>query len=158
MDHADFEGLCRTQYGPLTRAAFLIVGDREEAMDIAQETLARALERWDQVQNMENQVGWLYRVATNQAISHRRRRRRRGTTTEPFTNDEPSDPALARALATLTPAQRGVIVLRFYLDRSVDETAEILSKAPGTVKALTFQGLSRLRDELGESFLEVSDG
>jgi DNA-directed RNA polymerase specialized sigma24 family protein len=49
-------------------------------------------------------------------------------------------------------------VLRFYLDRSVDETAEILSKAPGTVKALTFQGLSRLRDELGETWLEVSDG
>ena len=157
MDHADFEGLCRTQYGPLTRAAFLIVGDREEAMDIAQETLARALERWDQVQKMENQVGWLYRVATNQAISHRRRRRTRSTT-EPFTNDEPSDPVLARALATLTPSQRAVIVLRFYLDRSVDETAEILSKAPGTVKALTSQGLSRLRDELGESWLEVSDG
>ena len=157
MDHADFEGLCRTQYGPLTRAAFLIVGDREEAMDIAQETLARALERWDQVQKMESQVGWLYRVATNQAISHRRRRRTRSTT-EPFTNDEPSDPVLARALATLTPSQRAVIVLRFYLDRSVDETAEILSKAPGTVKALTSQGLSRLRDELGESWLEVSDG
>ena len=157
MDHADFEGLCRTQYGPLTRAAFLIVGDREEAMDIAQETLARALERWDQVQKMENQVGWLYRVATNQAISHRRRRRT-SSTTEPFTNDEPSDPVLARALATLTPSQRAVIVLRFYLDRSVDETAEILSKAPGTVKALTSQGLSRLRDELGESWLEVSDG
>ena len=157
MDHEDFEGLCRTQYGPLTRAAFLIVGDREEAMDIAQETLARALERWDQVQKMESQVGWLYRVATNQAISHRRRRRTRSTT-EPFTNDEPSDPVLARALATLTPSQRAVIVLRFYLDRSVDETAEILSKAPGTVKALTSQGLSRLRDELGESWLEVSDG
>jgi RNA polymerase sigma factor (sigma-70 family) len=106
---------------------------------------------------MENQVGWLYRVATNQAISHRRRRRTRSTT-EPFTNDEPSDPVLARALATLTPSQRAVIVLRFYLDRSVDETAEILSKAPGTVKALTSQGLSRLRDELGESWLEVSDG
>jgi RNA polymerase sigma factor (sigma-70 family) len=159
MEHAGFEELCREQHAPLTRAAYLIVGDREEALDIAQETFARALERWDQVRVMDNPVGWLYRVATNLAISRRRRLfRRPAPRYEPLTASEPSDPSLARALARLTPAQRSVIVWRFYLDRSVEETAAALKKAPGTVKALTSQGMAKLRNDLGETWLEVTDG
>ena len=44
------------------------------------------------------------------------------------------------------------------MDQSVEETAAALMKAPGTVKALTSQGMAKLREELGESWLEVTDG
>jgi RNA polymerase sigma-70 factor (ECF subfamily) len=159
MEGSGFEELCRDQYGRVVRAAFLIVADREEALDIAQETFARAFERWGQVSKMENPVGWLYRVATNQALSRRRQLRYRlpltRTHTEPH---EPADPALASALARLTPAQRAAIVLRFYLDLSVEATALVLKKAPGTVRALTAQGIATLRDDLGEPWMEVRDG
>jgi DNA-directed RNA polymerase specialized sigma24 family protein len=51
-------------------------------------------------------------------------------------------------LARLTPAQRAVVVLRFFADQSVADTARVLRKRPGTVKALTFQAMERLREGL----------
>ena len=50
-----------------------------------------------------------------------------------------------------------MIVLRFYLDQSVETTSELLGKRPGTIRALTSQGIARLRDDLGSSWLEEDD-
>ena len=61
------------------------------------------------------------------------------------------------ALASLAPAQRAAVVLRFYLDMSIEDTAKALRKRPGTVRALTAQGIARLRDRLGEGWMEVRD-
>ena len=79
---------------------------------------------------MENPVGWLMRVATNFSLSNRRRSVRRVHTLpapEP-TADVQGDPALSAALATLTPSQRAAVVLRFYLDLSIEDTARTLGK------------------------------
>jgi DNA-directed RNA polymerase specialized sigma24 family protein len=57
----------------------------------------------------------------------------------------------------LTSAQRAAIVLRFYLDLSIEDTATALHKRPGTVRALTAQGIARLRGELGPEWLEEDD-
>ena len=155
-----FESLCEEHYERVAGAAYLVVGDRQEALDIAQETFARAYERWSQVKKMENPEGWLYRVAANLAISRRRRvirQFRPVPVPAPDPTPEPSDPMLAAALAALTPAQRAVIVLRFFLDQSVETTAQALRKKPGTVRALTSQAVSRLRTQLGNEFLEERD-
>jgi DNA-directed RNA polymerase specialized sigma24 family protein len=108
---------------------------------------------------MGNQVGWLIRVATNLSLSHRRwsARKARQLPAPRTVEDTPTDPSVEKALAALTPAQRAAIVLRFYLDLSITETADVLSKRPGTVRALTSQGIARLRAHLGESWLEVHD-
>jgi DNA-directed RNA polymerase specialized sigma24 family protein len=58
---------------------------------------------------------------------------------------EVSDPELIRALLDLTHRQRSVVVLRFFLDWSVADVAEALGNKPGTVRALTAQGMERLR-------------
>lgn len=158
MDDDRYERLCEDHYSDVVRVAFLITGDRQEALDIAQETFTRAFERWRQVAGMENQVGWLVRVASNQAISRQRRltRRVRHEPSPGMETDGP-DPALASALRRLTPSQRAVVVLRYYLDLSIETTAETLGKRPGTVRALSAQGVARLRDELGATWLEVRD-
>ena len=159
METADFEAICETTYEPVANAAFLIVGDRQEAMDIAQEAFSRALERWPQVQQMSNPQGWIYRVAVNLALSHKRRLRRFAThvpdSAEPA--QELTDPVLHGALMRLPSAQRAAVVLRFYLDLSIDETASVLRKRPGTVRASTAQGIARLRRELGPEWLEEDD-
>jgi RNA polymerase sigma factor (sigma-70 family) len=159
MHDPRFEEVCRDHYDEVVRVAFLITGDRLEALDVAQETFARAYERWGDVSAMENPVGWLVRVATNLSLSHRRRTTR---APKPMQTDDvaagiPGDPAIHVALASLTPAQRAAVVLRFYLDMSIEDTAAALGKKEGTVRALTSQGVSWLRERLGASWLEVRD-
>ena len=55
---------------------------------------------------------------------------------------------LAEALAAIPPRQRATIVLRYYCDLSVDETAAVLLCSPGTVKSQTWHGLAALRRQL----------
>lgn len=148
-DAGDFEQLWRAHFGSVARTAFLIVGDAEEASDIAQEAFVRALQHWRKVGKLEKPEGWVHRVATNLALSWRRRKapvapQRRAS--EPAI--EPLDDELLAALMSITPQQRAVIALRFYLDWSIEDVATALNKRPGTVRALTAQGVKRLRDAL----------
>lgn len=145
-----FEVLCRREYAAVVRTAYLITSDREEASDVAQEAFARAYQRWSSVSGMERPGAWVQRVAANLAISWRRRRR--------FVSDLPidedamgaslddSEVEIVEALQFLTPAQRAVLVLRYYGDQPVKDVARALGKQPGTVRALTSQGMSRLRE------------
>jgi RNA polymerase sigma-70 factor (sigma-E family) len=144
----DFEELWRDHFRSVTRTAYLITGDAQEAHDCAQEAFVRALQRWSKVGSMEKPEGWVHRVATNLAISSARRRRFPWTIETPTAvpAPEPPDDGLRRALLRLTPAQRAVIALRFYLDWSVQDVADALGKAPGTVRALTHQAMQRLRE------------
>lgn len=54
------------------------------------------------------------------------------------------------ALQALTPAERSAVVLRFYADLPYEQVADALHKKPGTVRALTSRGVSRMRQLLGE--------
>ena len=161
---AGFEELCRSEYAAVVRTAWLITGDREEAVDIAQETFVRAYEHWKQVASMDRPAAWLQRVAANLALSWRRRRRvhsrphRQAPAGAPPA-DSIVDPQLMHSLGKLTPAQRAVVVLRYLCDQSVDDVAQALGKRPGTVRALTSQGLERLRRVLDpeEVLLDARD-
>ena len=142
-----FEAFYRQHFPKIMGTAYLATGNREEAHDVAQETFVRALERWDGLQRHEEPLAWLYAVAGNIAITgHRRRKLRRllpdETTVE---GPEPPDTALMSALLSLTPAQRMVVVLRYYCDQSIEQVAAALGKKEGTVRALTSQALARLR-------------
>jgi RNA polymerase sigma factor (sigma-70 family) len=93
-------------------------------------------------------------VVANLAISWRRRQRfraRRPLPAEPESRPEvePPDPQMMTALRSLSPSQRAVVVLRYFADQSVEDVARALGKRAGTVRALSFQGLERLRDLLG---------
>jgi RNA polymerase sigma-70 factor (sigma-E family) len=148
-----FEALCREEYAAIVRTAWLITGNREEALDVAQETFARAYERWRTVEGLDRPAAWLQRVAGNLALSWRRREKRYLRTqvsTEPVEPPETADEELLAAMRELSPAQRTAIVLRFYVDLSVDDTAAALGKKPGTVRALTSQGMTRLRSLLAK--------
>jgi RNA polymerase sigma factor (sigma-70 family) len=144
-----FELLCRDEYAAVVRTAWLITGDREESLDLAQEAFARAYERWRTVSAMDRPGGWLQRVTANLAISSRRRRKvaERHALEVGAIAPAPREPddELDRALASLTRAQRAAVVLRYYADQSVEQTAAALGKRPGTVRALTSQALARLR-------------
>ena len=151
-----FEALWREEYPRVYRTAFLVTGDRQEAADVTQEAFARAYERWRTVSQADRPGAWVQRVAVNLALTWRRRQRlrHREIAVQPTAvarEPELPDPELFTALRALPPQQRAAVVLRHWADLSIEETARTLGKAPGTVKALTSQGLSKLRRTLAES-------
>jgi RNA polymerase sigma-70 factor (ECF subfamily) len=136
------------------RAVTFTLDERDLAVDVTDEAFARAYERWSDVATMANPVGWTYRVAVN--LAHNRMRRRLLERRRPLVEVGPTDvdgfadPAIARALTKLPLEQRAVVVLRFHLDWSVEQVAEALDIAPGTVKSRLSRALQRL-----ETLLEV---
>jgi RNA polymerase sigma-70 factor (ECF subfamily) len=153
MDVESFDRFCRDHHTSVVRTVFLITGDRQEAEDLAQEAFARAFERWKTVAVLERPEAWVQRVAANLAVSWWRRAmvRRRAPVAGPGFVEPPELPdlELRQAILQLSPAQRAAIVLRFYADRSIEDVAEALGKRPGTIRALTAQGVARLRVLLG---------
>ena len=137
-----FSGL----FGSAYRVAFMIVGDRAEAEDIAQEALARALVRWKRLAGHEE--AWVVRVASNLALDRvrttTRQRRHR-----PEANHVPGPVAdrvdLQRALASLSKRQREVVVLRFLVGHTEAEVADALGCSVGSVKQHSSRGMAALR-------------
>jgi RNA polymerase sigma factor (sigma-70 family) len=150
-----FEAFYRSEREPLLRALLFTLNDADLALEATDEALARAYERWDEVAEKDNPAGWTYRVALNFARNRLRRRVLerdrpvRGQLTAPGA-DQIADPAIARALARLPLEQRSVVVLRFHLDWSIEDVADALGIATGTVKSRLHRGLRRLESLLKE--------
>ncbi len=150
-----FAGFYAGHHATIARALALTLGDVELGVEAADEAMTRAYQRWHQVQGYDNPSGWVYRVGLNWARSFLRKRRR--TISSPWVDEtgvddpQPNDPHLARALAKLDPRHRSVVVLRYLLDWSVDQTAEALEIAPGTVKSRLHRALNQLETELGST-------
>ncbi|MDQ1468332.1 MAG: hypothetical protein QOH10_2747 [Actinomycetota bacterium] len=141
-----FPLLYRRAYG----VAFVVVGDREEARDIAQETLARLHVHWGKV--AEFAAPWTVRVAGNLAVdSVRRRRRVRNVRVESVPGPDPQRVDLQRALLALPRRQRDVVILRYIADLPEADVARTLGCSVGTVKTHASRGLGALRVALGGS-------
>ena len=151
----------------LLRLAVLLVGDRGHAEDLLQTALLRLSVRWRSVQ--AHPEAYVRRVLVNLARDrwrHRARRVAEAEMTESAHATTARDPAdavvdrdvLRRALAALPRRQREVMVLRFFADLSVAETAATLRTSEGTVKAHTSRAVARLRQALGEQITEHAHG
>jgi RNA polymerase sigma-70 factor (sigma-E family) len=152
-----FEEFFRAEYARLARALLLMVGDRSEAEDVAQEALARVYERWDRVRGMDSPAGYVYRTALN---LHRKRLRRLGVRARRVLTGSPEpDPAEAveagvdvrRALAELPVGQREALVLVTWLGMTADEAGRVLGIDPASVRGRLHRGRTRLRELLGVS-------
>ncbi len=143
--------------GPaLSRAAYLLTGNRSSAEELVQAALVKAALRWRRVIEAGNPEAYVRRIIVNEHISWWRRFGRRELAYpdppgRPLA--DPSDHAdhrldFAVALARLPKRQRAVIVLRYYHDLSEADTAEALRCSVGTVKSQTHAALAKLRSLL----------
>jgi RNA polymerase sigma-70 factor (sigma-E family) len=147
----EFAGYVRARQHRLLRAAYLVCGDAHLAEDLLQGAFVKLALRWDRLRN-ENPDAYVRRILYRDAVSAWRRTRRESIAAVlPDTGSvDPSAAVvdrldLERALATLTPRQRAVIVLRFFEDRTEADTAEVLGVSVGTVKSQTHAALARMR-------------
>jgi RNA polymerase sigma-70 factor (sigma-E family) len=155
----EFEAFVREQSPRLLGFAFLLTGDRSEAEDLLQTALLRVAKRWSAARESPNLFA--RRVAVNLAHDRRRHRRRRPAET-PFeewmgdsvSGDETQRRAerelLLRAVRRLPSRQRAVLVLRFWEDMSVEQTAFVLGCGEGSVKSHTHRALAQLRLFMGQ--------
>ncbi|HWH93956.1 MAG TPA: sigma-70 family RNA polymerase sigma factor [Baekduia sp.] len=128
-----FDAILTEQTGPLTRRLARMVGDRETAEDLRQETLARAWRSGPRGAQAPVIRAWLHRTATNLALDELRRRKRRehvplhiGLADAATSDGAARDPRLREALAALTAHQRLVLLLRFEAGLSLREVGELL--------------------------------
>lgn len=154
-ERREFEEFAQARGTALFRTALLLCGDWHLAEDLTQTALARIYASWGRVKNAESPAAYARAVLVRCYLSHRRLRR---STELPVLADLPelpapdSDPALRvallAALAQLPPKDRAVLVLRYWEDRSVEQTATELQLTPGTVRVRTLRALTRLRRQL----------
>lgn len=146
---ASFDAFYASEYDGLVRALSVTLGDAAWGRDAADEAMTRAYERWSTVSRYANPGGWTYRVGVNWARSwHRKLARRLPWAADASTLAPTPDPELDAALADLDVRYRAVVVCRYLLDWSTEQTAEALDLKVGTVKSRLSTGLSRLRDAL----------
>jgi DNA-directed RNA polymerase specialized sigma24 family protein len=145
-----FDRFYRDNADDLRRALCLAVGDVDLGTDAADEAMARAYERWTDVSTYANPTGWAYRVGLNWAISRQRRHRWRDRRPVPdgAAPAVPGDPDLSTAIAALRIEERAVVVCRYLLDWSVDDTAASLGIPTGTVKSRLARALEHLARHL----------
>jgi RNA polymerase sigma factor (sigma-70 family) len=143
---------CQREWPRLVGSLSLFTGDGDLAQELAQETLARVCRDWRKVSNLDAPGAWAHRVALNLARSHFRHRavaRRYGGRLESSVQIDEPDTATAiavrHAVARLPVRQRTALVLRYFADLSVAETAETMRCPEGTVKTLTRQAILALR-------------
>lgn len=149
----DFERFCRHVYSRLVGALTLQSGDRATAEELAQESLTRLWLRRNHVSQLKSPEAWVFRVGFNLANSRyrrlliERRANRRARPVDAVVEDGADSLAVRTAVLALPKRQRSALVLRYFADLSVKETAMAMDCAPGTVKALTSQAIARLRTE-----------
>ncbi|HEX2144339.1 MAG TPA: SigE family RNA polymerase sigma factor [Glycomyces sp.] len=163
QQEAEFEAFALAQRDGLRRYAYYLCGDWFEADDIVQKSMAKLFAAWNRVD--PNSAGaYTRRIVTNVFLSHRRLawvRRERATEEMPSGRlDAPQELvdlqlAVAGALDRLAPRERATLVLRYWEQLSVDETAAALGCSSGTVKSQSSRGLGKLRRILTESVIPI---
>ena len=150
----ELEQYCLATLSRLIEALSLYVGDRDVAKELAQEALIRVCEHWKHVQTLESRDGWTFRTAFNLANSLFRRRaaeRRARARVNARVDVAAVDPDTASSLTmrhainNLPEDQRQVILLRYYLDLSIEQVADALQRPVNTVKTHARRGLIALR-------------
>lgn len=159
-EYAEFAAV---RAGHLYRSACLLTaGDTHLAEDLVQETLGRLYVSWRRVSRVENPAGYAQTVLMRTFLTHQRRRSstERATDVLPDMPDDGRDMplrlTLLEALARLPAKDRAVVVLRYWEDRSIEETAQAMNASSAAVRTRCVRALGRLRELLGEDLGEYA--
>jgi RNA polymerase sigma-70 factor (sigma-E family) len=144
--------------GPaLERYAYVLTGDVQRSQDLVQTALVKAYRRWSWVVRSGHPDAYVRRIVTTSFLDWRRRRGNRESPLadppEPRTVPDHAERVavrdeLRRALGTLTPQQRAVLVLRHYEGYDDAAIAAVLDCGEGTVRTHASRGAERLRRAL----------
>ena len=162
LSAALISALFREHHGDLVRLALLMVGDKPTAEDIVQDVYASVHARWSRLPAQGSALSYVRAAVLNRCRSvlrHRNIAYRVGRMQAPEEAQASAESQVLltedrrqvlEALARLPDRRREVLILRYYLDLSESEIAEVLGISPGTVKSTAARGLAALARALGE--------
>jgi RNA polymerase sigma-70 factor (ECF subfamily) len=159
-DRRAFDTLVVRYQKPVFNAALRMLRNPDDARDVAQTVFLKVYEHLADYDPKFKFYSWIYRIAVNESINVLHRRRRH----EPIAGDELDESVgpegqvagqqvgagIQKAIMTLKPHYRSVIVLRHFLECSYQDMAEILSLPEKTVKSRLFAARQQLAEALGK--------
>lgn len=161
-DEVDFTEFATAAVRRLRRTAYLMCGDWHRAEDAAQDALVRMYKAWHRLDHRAGLNTYAHKAVVSVVLDQAKRPWRREHVV-----DQPVERPLAdragtiddrllviQALAELPPRQRACVVLRYYADLSIEETASVLGISVGAVKSQSSRGLANLREVLNRPELE----
>lgn len=150
-----FETFYEAQRGPIFRYLLRLCGNATTAEDHFQETFLRALRAYPRVEDPSGLRPWVYRIAHNVVVDSARATRRRPEApleaagepqaAAPRGGDPAAQGHLNDLTASLSPAERRAVVLRYEHDLSYAEIASVLECTPEAARAAASAGVKRLR-------------
>lgn len=153
----EFTSFVASASAQLHRKAWLLTTSSSAAEDLLQSALAKAYVHWRRVSAADDPTAYVSGIVLKTFLSERRRR----SSTEVAVAEvddaaaNGDDPALRltllAALRTLAPLDRAVVVLRYWEDRSVEETAAALHLSSAAVKNRSLRALASLRTQLADA-------
>lgn len=141
---------------PIYNYIFRMVGSREDALDLCQESFMKAYRELKNLKDRDRFSSWLYRIAHNVCYSRFRQTQGKtfveldpdmGATRMPIENRL----AVEKALGELTDDQREVVVLKVYQGLKFDEIAAVQDAPVSTVKSRLYMGFDKMKSVLGET-------
>jgi RNA polymerase sigma-70 factor (ECF subfamily) len=136
--------------------AFSYVRNQEDALDVVQESIYKALVSIGGLKNPDAVRTWLYRIIVHTALDYMRKRSRLTYVPEeiidlnPAKEDSLEEFDLTQAMAGLPDKHRAVIILRFFEDMKLEDIAQVLDENVNTFKTRLYKALKLLRVELEE--------
>ena len=143
-------------YEAMYRLAYSYVRNEEDALDIVQESVYKAIKNAGKVQQEAYIRTWIWRIVMNTAVDLiRSRKNETGLEEAGETGKEDTyqDFDTLEALKILEPREKAVIVLRFFEDQKLEDIARTLQENTNTVNTILYRSLKKLRVELTEGEL-----
>jgi RNA polymerase sigma factor (sigma-70 family) len=146
-----YELVFESEFRSITRDVYYILGDRDGAIDVAEEAFTRLAQHWPKVSRYDRPGAWVRRVAIRIAVRNRMKKYREVGEYVPEQSVAPIDPIyidVRNAVMKLPRTQRAAIILHYYHDLLIEEVANILGCRVNTVKAHLFKARARLKQLL----------
>ncbi len=143
------------------RLAYSYVKNADDALDIVQESIYKALASMDSLKNPSHIKSWFYRIVVNTSLDFLRKQKRIGVVDEETlarleggTVDHYENLDLQKALDALPVNDRSVVILRYFEDLKLEEIAAILNENINTVKTRLYKSLKKLRVQMNDEVQE----
>lgn len=146
----------------LYRLVFSYIKDEEQSLDVIQNTILKALDNLEKLREEKYLETWIYRIAINESLKYLKKQKNEPIfniqdyeiSSEEFENKDITDVMdLYKAIDSLKPKLKMVIILRFFEDKSLAEISKITNSNLSTVKTRLYKALKELKIKIGKDEL-----